>query len=153
MCIICDNQDNLENILMVEKIICEGCFNITTIPYLPNLKELYCQCTKVTKIDNLPSLEIINCSKSGVISITNTPRLRQIYCNWSYNLDLRAVKKYFDSLKQKKLYNNKQYVLEHEALKVSFDIEKNEIYLLEGNEVQEIIIEMKDDGDLDKLLM
>jgi Leucine-rich repeat (LRR) protein len=98
MCRICTGEYD-ENTTV---LYCSGCQQITSIPNLPNLRELHCTNTKVTlipptlvnlrelycsytKVTLIPStlinLRELYCYNTLVLFIPNLPNLRRLYCN------------------------------------------------------------------------
>ena len=75
MCKICDKtyDDN------TTELIC--CQNVTEIPVLPKLKELWCYLTNITKIPVLPKLEILYCDNTNITKIPVLPKLERLYCS------------------------------------------------------------------------
>jgi Leucine-rich repeat (LRR) protein len=97
MCIICTGEYD-ENLIHLD---CYGCQQITSIPNLPNLRDLYCTNTNVISIPDLPSLQVLlcynikinsipstlgnlrylGCSNTSVLFIPNLPSLQVLYCS------------------------------------------------------------------------
>ena len=74
MCIICDKTYDDNTI----ELYC--CRNVAEIPFLPELKYLYCDNTKITEIPVLPKLEYLDCDNTKITEIPVLPKLKELDC-------------------------------------------------------------------------
>jgi hypothetical protein len=85
MCIICENQNNLETIIDKEILYCVGCPTLTTIPTtLVNVRTIdLTGCRNLISVKELPGLESLNCWKCPNLSeIRDLPSLRRLKLNY-----------------------------------------------------------------------
>src|SRR3989344_2343781 len=75
MCLLCRKEYNEKT----TKISC--CSNVTEIPFLPNLKTLYCFHTNITEIPLLPNLKTLCCSWTKITEIPLLPNLTALDCS------------------------------------------------------------------------
>lgn len=62
---------------------CSFTRDMTKIPYLPKLRELYCNNSNIRDIPALENLELLHCADTKITDIPYLPKLRELYCNRS----------------------------------------------------------------------
>jgi hypothetical protein len=77
MCIICSKDYDEKT----ETINCWNCKYVNSIPYLPNLKSIYCSNTRITNIPPLPNLVILQCVNTKIMTLPDLPKLQKLYCS------------------------------------------------------------------------
>ena len=55
--------------------------NITEIPHISGLKELYCDCTNITEIPHIDGLKKLYCANTNITEIPNIVGLKQLWCS------------------------------------------------------------------------
>jgi len=77
--------DSIQNLTLLN---CNDAPLITSLPDMPNLKELYCYNTQITKLPYLPKLTILNCYNTQISSLPDLPKLSVLYC---YNTQITKL--------------------------------------------------------------
>lgn len=77
-----NNWDIFERAKNIVKLYCQnGTLNsLTSLPYYPNLRELYCSRNKLTSLPYYPKLEIFNCGRNKLTSLGYYPKLKILNC-------------------------------------------------------------------------
>jgi len=84
MCVICEGNYDIN----MTELNCDGCKDIKEIPFLPNLRELFCYETKIKEIPFLPNLYTLYCNFTEIKEIPLLPKLCILYC---YSTEIKEI--------------------------------------------------------------
>jgi len=65
--------------------------NLTSLPFMPNLTELYCTDNFITELPNFPNLIKLDCSVNNLTEIPCFPKLMSLHCAYNFLESLPAM--------------------------------------------------------------
>ena len=82
MCKICRG----ESLVGLEFLDCDYCDDVTEIPAIEGLKELYCQHTNITAIPYIEGLKYLDCNTTNITAIPSIEGLEFLSCSYNTNI-------------------------------------------------------------------